>query len=218
MLLVRDGTLAEAAPAGQLPKATPLSRKRPEAPSSPDDSPATLSKRACPDIPPLDPHLAFLDEFYEFDSTSTLDCSTKEALVSEMMRSLEKAIGTMDDASSSSSQPHAQHNASLADDGAPHHTWTHAQASTNPASVEDGSDSNGFQLEIRQLLEASDDELGIPRSSITSLPKSELERPSSSLFSSGDAVPSWLLDDLDQHASDFGRDFHYDAVNLDFYL
>lgn len=85
-------------------------------------------------------------------------------------------------------------------------------------NVNDGSDGSGFQSEFRQILEAcDDDELGMmPGDSIASLTKAELERPTSSLLSSGDTVPSWLLDDLEQFIPESVRDLHYE--DQDFHI
>lgn len=113
-------------------------------------------KRPCP--PPMP--LAFIDELCEFDACLDLEPSTSEELVLEMMKSLENVIGAIEES------PSQRPNCPL--DNLVAAQQTVAQDSTMPFSdlehLSSPSDCAKTH-QIKLLLEASDDELGIPADS-----------------------------------------------------
>eukprot|EP00250_Pteridium_aquilinum_P008346 c17870_g1_i1 orf=550-1212(+) len=160
------------------------SRKRPAQEIEPlGNEDTTTGKRSCTDAPPSSAHLSLLEELCDFEENEAESCvdsvardsSDQEDLVAEMMKSLEKVI--------EEGEGRGVGEASFRDavccpaSPAPHtSTFDLAWASEEPLISEIPSfhgrldDEEGFKEDahIRHLLQASDDELGIPLSSSSS--------------------------------------------------
>lgn len=79
------------------------SKKHPRDDDPPHLSPEPLLKRPCPDLDPSDvnpSNFGFLEELYEFENSldaSAIESVTQEELLTEMMKSLERVIGSIDE-------------------------------------------------------------------------------------------------------------------------
>lgn len=168
-----------------------------------DDQP--LLQRPCPGLS-SQLHSAsqfrFLEELCEFENSVDANAIDPEELVTEMMKSLEKIIGTMEEDSSLPQSSTSSKEAYL---------FVEAEEQHRPCKVEDD-----FMAGARHLVEVSDDLLGLPCPDVPEQGCSDLE---DAFFQSSAGlclqVPGgWSFDQLIESMPDFTRDV-CDLRNLD---